>query len=71
MFKGHYWLFLLIFIGCGWKDGERYYGAVFSEDGEKIAVTFQKFQRKSGVTHTKRRQFQTRILLTEEEGAYR
>ena len=34
-------------------------------------MTFQKFERKSGVTHTKRRQFQTRILLTDEEGAYR
>ncbi|MGB0647018.1 MAG: hypothetical protein ACPGQS_07575 [Bradymonadia bacterium] len=71
MFKGHFWLFLLFLIGCGWKDGERYYGAVFSEDGERVAVTFQKFQRKSGVTHTKRRQFQTRILLAEDEGAYR
>ena len=53
--------------GCNsWEDDAAYSYPVFSEDDEGIAAVYMTFEAQDTITHTRKRNFSTQVLMKED-----
>ncbi|MGC6418817.1 MAG: hypothetical protein ACON3Z_16950 [Bradymonadia bacterium] len=60
----------LLFTGCMWTDGSGYDNAVFAEDGEAVALVYQEFKKKNSLTHIKRKDHKTQVVIGDSPETY-